>query len=849
MFFKTHQYLLIALIVAAAWLPIHLKAQQTASQQLTEGATLTYPSVTTQSNIASLETNPAGLGFVEGGSLRGVFDLAKEESDSSEYAAFLGGGTGYVGGGLGVQFLNRPVRNSSHSPYRKYTFGVGFSSASNISFGTTYNFYGSGDFRPLDDLSSWDVGLQWRPTSYLGFGGVAKNLNQPFLTDNRTVPVELTGGTSLRFADGHVLIEVEADKRVGQPSMGWIPRVWFEPVNGLSIFGQARLENQNGSAPQNTTLATLSGGLSLQLQNFVAQSAAQFRGDDPEFTGQSVEIGVDATPARDSLVTPSEQWIKIPVSASIRERPRAGLFEATGPLFVNLLDRLDSATENEQVGGIVLELKSPNLGYAQIWELRQVISQLREAGKAVHVFTENTSYSDIYLASAGHKLWTYPGEPYSPSGVHTRLTSYQKLLNKIGIEAEFVRIGAFKSAPESFTESEPSKENISQTESYLDFLFDRVNRAIADSRDLETSVVEKTLNQIPLYPTEALDEGFVDKYLYASEIEDELETQYNVSSLREVSPTSSPARQTWGAERKVGIVPITGMIVEGRSSQFPLFGDSVTGHKTIEKTLERLTKTPSVRAIVIRIDSPGGSAKASDLIYRAIRRAAAEKPVIASMGNVAASGGYYVAAAADKIYATPMTLTGSIGIFAGKFSLESLVDDIGIADTELQRGTRADLFDPYEPWTEDEKQSIKKSMRYLYNLFLTQIAQNRALNTEEVDAVGRGRIWNGREAKQKGLVDHLGGLKAAIENAEKEAGLQVDTLSHEVYPAPGGLLPGTRASSASRLVGALDNRKHASFRNALESAIEQLGPGAKLPFLFSDTEPLAMMPARLSTHE
>ncbi len=253
-----------------------------------------------------------------------------------------------------------------------------------------------------------------------------------------------------------------------------------------------------------------------------------------------------------------------------------------------------------------------------------------------------------------------------------------------------------------------------------------------------------------------------------------------------------------------------------------------------------------VRAVVVRIDSPGGSAVGSDLIYREMRRLAEKKPVVASMGNIAASGGYYVAAGADEIFATPNTLTGSIGIFAGKFSVSKLADLIGINSTQIERGDRSGLFNLFHPWTEDEKDAVSRSITYLYSLFIQQVARTRPLSAEEVDAVGRGRIWDGVAAENIKLVDQLGGLMDAIRRAEELAGVMPGEVTYELYPKNLGLFDAGSTSVSTKLARSLLGRENKPVEFAgdsvLAAIVRRIGKGVMLPALYEDGEPLMLLP-------
>lgn len=842
--------LTLALTVVAAFaLPTPASAQDAPSP--TEGIALPNESITGQSDSASLEVNPAGLGFMSTGELSFGWQMANQdlqEVDLSGQALFLAGGTGAVGAGFGVQWLNRPELGPDLKDYRKYTFGLGISTVTNLAFGAALNVFGSTNSERLDDLASWDLGVQWRPTDALGFSWRTRDLNRPFIADGESLPHRNAAGVLLRLLEGQLQLETQVAFNGRGDSVFIIPRALVEPIRGIRVFARGALDVETVNGATTSDFARVIGGLEINTNHFGIQGAGHFDTssgpDDPVMPAQSYRVWVSLN-KRPGLAEPGQRWLLVDLTRAIAEQPRAGVFGPIESSFLSLLEDLRTMRDDPNVQGVVFNVGQTSLGYAQAWEIRQAVSELRDAGKSTVSVLSAPNFKGTYLASASEHVWLLPTSPYDPAGVGITLESYQGTLEKIGVKAEFLRIGDYKSAPEAYTYSEPSKESLEQTQAYLDTVYTNVIGSVASDRELRERDVERAVDDVPLFPEDAIGRGFVDNVVYIDELEQKLRDEFgDTVRLEEQYREPNYGELRFGGRPQVAVVNIAGSIVRGQSNSAPLIGQQLTGSDTITAVMESLARNPTVRAVVIRVDSPGGSAVASDLIYRGIRRLAAKKPVVASMGDVAASGGYYVAAGADAIFASPNTLTGSIGIFSGKFSISELADFIGLNATRLERGEKSGIFDIYEPWTESERTSVSRSITYLYELFIQQAARTRPITAEEIDDVARGRIWTGEAARERQLVDRSGGLMDAIARAEELAELDPGEAVYKTYPKPTGLVtlnPDSR--TRAWLQSNLSPRKQNPLgESAAGTFLEKWGKALLLPLVFQNEEPMMMMP-------
>lgn len=827
-----------------------------------DGMILPDQSITTRADATSLEVNPAGLGFMRG--MQFALGLQEPSADyrgleTEAVGAFLAGGTGAFAAGFSTQWMRRSDLGPTAEDFRKYTFGTGVSTGSNLSLGAALNFFGSGEDAALDGLYTWDLGLMWRPSAHLGFGLRVRDVNQPFFRDanpdtrqpNNSLPIRTDLGVALRFWDGRAIVDPAVGFSSTGTSLYFRPRIALEPYPGVHIFARTEFDFDLDAAHRSSTWNQTVAGLALNTHGIGAETAAiaNFSGD-AELVGSTHLVWMGSQRAR-GLAPADQRWQLINLNGNVAEQPSSGLFSPTVDSFLSLLLKIERLAHDPNVEGVVFNVGESGLGYAQIWELRQAIERLRAAGKRTVSVLTNPTFRETYLASAAEKLWLIPPAPWGADGVSITMTSFAEVLAKAGIDAEFLRIGRYKSAPESYTFRTPSNEAVEQITVLLDGFYTQATAAIAADRKLSPDALRDAVDAVPHLPSDAVALGLADKVIYLDSLQERLREEFGQHVRLEDRYTRAPAADMrWGSRPEVAVVIISGMIVRGQSGSTPFIGPSVTGSDTLTRIFSDLRRDPNVRAVVVRIDSPGGSAVASDLIFREIRQLAKDKPVITSMGNTAASGGYYAAAGGDEIFATPHTLTGSIGIFAGKFSVSKLADLIGIGTTRIQRGARSDGFSLFHPWTPTQRESVSKAITYLYKLFIQQVASTRPLSAAQVDAVGRGHIWDGERAKAHKLVDTIGGLTDALHRAAELGGVRPEDVNFRIYPDDIGLFdPGATSVHAAALHRATDlfgiddaTGEQLSLNTALGALINHLGRGILMPLLYQDQEALSLLP-------
>ncbi len=475
-------------------------------------------------------------------------------------------------------------------------------------------------------------------------------------------------------------------------------------------------------------------------------------------------------------------WLKVTLRGSIPDGPTesAVYFDDNQiPLTLNdYVTALHRAADDDDVPGVFLELDSPGLGLAAASEIRLALLALQAAGKPCHAWSKTYDNTTWYLASACEKIALHPeGVPFVV-GLQVSTEHYAGLLEKIGVEPDYIKVGTYKSAPEAYELTGPSENSIQMLESLLDSLHVTLLAHLAEGRGLSTEQVQALIDDPPVTAPAAQERGLVDE-LYSRQAWVELQYDDELQSLR---PYMREVQEDWGSRGdRVAILHLQGTIIDG-SSDAGGFGGQVVGDRSVVRHLERLREDEDVKAVVLRINSPGGSALASDVMWEAISRLDLEKPVVASMGAMAASGGYYVAMPAREIFASPATLTGSIGVFGGKFALAGLYEKVGITTWSAKRGPLAGIYSSPGPFTAPERAKILERIEAFYQTFVTKAAEGRGMTFEQLDQVAQGRVWTGAQALDVGLVDELGGLEDAVQRAAELAGLADGSWSRQILP-------------------------------------------------------------------
>ena len=485
----------------------------------------------------------------------------------------------------------------------------------------------------------------------------------------------------------------------------------------------------------------------------------------------------------------SRSYLYLDLEGEIPEQPPSELgsfLERQPPSLRALVDSLDRAAGDPRITAVVVRVSSlPDSGWATVQELRDGITRFRKSGKPAYAYLEVAGNKEYYLATACSKIYAVPTAILDITGLSAEVTFLRGTLDKLGVQAQFEGVGKYKNAPNQFTEKGFTEPHREQMDALLDALYAGYVSAIAESRRKPVEEVQALVDAGPYDGRGAKAAGLVDDLLYGDEVLDKVHRAERVTAGR-----YTRASRGFGLDGRprIALVYAVGEIVSGESHSTPL-GGTFAGSDTIGHAIREAGEDGDIKAILLRVDSPGGSGTASDVIWREVQKARKSKPVIVSMGDLAASGGYYIAMGSDGIVAQPGTITGSIGVFGGKFSLRGLYDKVGISKEILTRGQHADIFTEYRPWTEEERSRIRDLMTAFYKEFVTKASQGRKKSYEQVHEVAQGRVWTGREALAHGLVDRLGGLNDALALAKEKAHIRKDQeIRLVILPERKGLL-------------------------------------------------------------
>lgn len=478
----------------------------------------------------------------------------------------------------------------------------------------------------------------------------------------------------------------------------------------------------------------------------------------------------------------------------IPEEPLAKAFGVHQPQsFTSLLTQIRKAKVDNRIGAVLLDINFPGIGWGKADELRDAIADLRTSGKPVYAYMELGTNREYYIATAAEKIYLAPPGSLYVNGFAAEAMFFKGSLDKLGVETDVIQIGPkYKNAPDQYTKTEMGEGQKEVVNALLDEYYGRFTSAVAASRNKSVEDVKAMVDNAPYTAAQAKAQGLIDDAFYREQVDTELKNRLGYkedTKLRTISGGKyrEVPSDTLGLNKgeRVAVIYASGAINSGRSSNGLINGQMV-GSDTIVAAVNDAAADKSIRAIVLRVDSPGGSALASDLMWYALENAKAKKPVVVSMSDVAASGGYYIACNANKIVAEPSTVTGSIGMFMGKPVIKGLYTWLGVNNQYTMRGKNAGIFRETEHWTTEERaKMVEQANAVYYDNFIPKVAKGRNKTTEEANTLGQGRVWTGTQAKANGLIDEFGGLEKAIDIAKQLAELPAEKdVRRVVFPEP-----------------------------------------------------------------
>ena len=502
--------------------------------------------------------------------------------------------------------------------------------------------------------------------------------------------------------------------------------------------------------------------------------------------------------AAEETVPPVKKYVAFTLDGTYTDTKTVGTFGTSSTKTLRgLFKKLDTLKTDDEIAGIIFKIDNVSVGWATLQEIRNKLHEFREAKKETIGYLESGGNAEYLLAAAMERVVLMPTGSLNLTGLRAEVLFYKGLLEKLDIQADMLAMGKYKSGVEPYMRDGMSDAFRESMTALLDDLYAQLLAHITENRDgITAEGVSDLVNRGPFTAEEAQQEQLVDALQYYDELLDTLKTASPDEDVQIVKPDYerkrkvpdmnsfaglmqlfsmlNPPRQTRTdtAENQIALIYANGPILPNIESFFASM--PVITPETLKEAFEKARTDASVRAVVLRIDSPGGSALASDLIWREVMLTQREKPVVVSMGDIAASGGYYIAMAAGTIVAHPSTLTGSIGVFGGKLNMKGFYNKIGLTKEIIAHGQNATLYSDYGGFTPTERERVEKMMKTIYKDFVSKAAAGRGKTYDEIDEIAQGRVWTGKQAKTLGLVDELGGLETALSIAKVEAGFTDD---------------------------------------------------------------------------
>ena len=703
--------------------------------------------------------------------------------------------------------------------YGWLTWGLGLHLSESLAFGMSLQrSYSNNAY--VDGLVGLSAGLTYRPNAVLALAAVAHDFNGAS-TYASVLDRSFVLAGALRPA-GTRAFEIGAEAKYLSGTEQWMPRATI----GVDVPGVGRLRGDVEMAHvvnDNRRGVAASVGLDIAYDRFVGGGGAIFGNG----LGTSTSLGVYGSIAIGGARQPGAPRAQRAVWMRLEKTPgNRG--------HVHLLQKLWKLAEDREVTAVTLVLRAePASSYAHAEELADALRVLRARGKKTLCSFEDNGAKSLYVCANADRIVVNPAGGLRYAGHASSYLYLAGLLNKIGVRADFVRVGAHKTAPEQFMNEQGSDAARADHEDVLRNVEAVFVKNLSRGRKLQEDKIRASTRNGPFIASEARDAGFVDGYAFDDELERVTQDLVGANVRYEKYEDETPAPNTWGPQGKVGVLYVDGDIVDGRSMTIPLVDTKLVGSYSIVDAIKQLKDDTTIKSVVLRIESPGGSSMASDVMWRELTLLAEKKPLIVSMGSVAASGGYYIASAGKIIFALPLTVTGSIGVFYGKADVAELLKKIGVNVETFRTAPRADAESVYRPFTPEERVELQRKVGQFYDVFLDRVAAGRHLSKDEVDAVGQGRVWLGQQAIEKKLVDRMGGIRHALEAAREAGGLPADAPTYE--------LPKIEASLLERAVGLAGGSPTQKLADALPVQVRSIAKALAPLVVFERGTALARM--------
>ncbi len=659
--------------------------------------------------------------------------------------------------------FNTSTHEMDHAGASVYNISKAFTYET-LTFGAGYSFSRSGN-DDFDNYKAWNLGFLFRPFRVLSLGMSFRDLGGEI--GGKSINREEIYSISVRPYTDRVSLSVDTIRHKGDAfnDLDYTFGVEGRIVYDISLFFRADLDKNFLFGLTVPMFSRRESASTIMLDSYVQ------KGGKGRPLMYSFGVSLPSQMYKQALnPSPWDTLLVIRLNRTFEENEKTFLFQKQRIVFHDIIEGIRRAADDSSIRGIILEMNTPGLGFAQIQELRDDVKKFRNKGKKVYGIMKSIGNKEYYLACACDRIYFTPNSPFGLEGLSADVYFFKGLMDKVGVKYESIRHGKYKSFNEPFTRTDMSPEFRENMESLLSDLNNQFIDDIASDRSMDRAQVEKLLDKGIVKPEEARSMGFIDDVMYPEEARKQISS--NLVEVRLGNYVSEKDKTfTWGPLPEIAVIYVNGTIVNGQSSDS--FFMKNTGDDTYSSMLREVFTDDKVRAVVIRVDSGGGSASASDFMWKTLLELRKEyhKPVVFSFGNTAASGGYYIACTGDNIFASRGTVTGSIGVISGKINLKELYAKLGINKEVIKMNEFADIFNESRDLTERERELLQKSVDFIYDRFTSRVMEARNIEESEIPKLAEGRVFTGSQARDKNLVNTIGGLTVAIEYAASQAGL------------------------------------------------------------------------------
>lgn len=711
-------------------------------------------------------TNPAGLGAFQAAGFQLMADYYRGDYAKSWSSIVFRDRlvTGY-----------RHINNDGGDDFDEWLAAGGLALGQSLRVGLSYRYFRNGP-GPYNNRHYWTLGSIFVGKGSFKLAGVWTNLNKGKV-DGEETAVEHRYSLAYRGLSPKLILSADMllSSRMSVNDADFVYHAEYTPTPGLYVSGYVDSDKNFQIGVRANFLRYFMG----------VRSSFDRKGHDGRST---VYLGA-TNEKQPSLVRHSPRRLVMGLSGAYAENPPRPVFGGGGTAFATILLSIYRAADDPSIGEMTLRLSGLSLGFGQAQELREALQNFSSRGKRIICHLSSPNNIGYYVATAADTILIPPVSRLNLVGLRAELTFFAGTLEKLGARVELLRVGDYKSAPEQYTREESSEEYREEINSLLDDLYGQFVAAIADGRGISPDSIKSVIDRGPFTSEEARTLGLVDGLSYWDRVDGDFGGSLPVVSFgRYLGDTLST--DDWPGPPTVAVVVAEGEIRSDGGSDNPLGQAGGVTPSPMAGAFAVVRGDSDIRSTVFRINSPGGSALAGEEIHREVARAAEAKPMVVSMANVAASGGYYIATPASQVFVDPATITGSIGIYGGKLDLSGLYEKLSVGKELYTRGKFAGMMTTMRPFTDEERSKYLSHLQAFYDHFVSLVADSRGLADDSVDVLGRGKVWTGREAVDIGLADETGGLKTAIDRAAEAAGLSEYRIRLLPEKRPWLLFPG-----------------------------------------------------------